>query len=507
MGSPDFDFRSLFILDLANNHQGDVGHALRIIEACGRVVEHTGARAALKFQLRQLGSFVHPEHQTGSSNKHIPRFLSTALTLDDYEQLSDAVCAAGLITMATPFDEESVDLLDRLKIDVTKIASCSATDWPLLERVAMDNRPVVVSTGGLSLDDVDDLVSFFEHRRVQFALMHCVAVYPTPDDQLQLGRIDVLRARYPQVTIGFSTHEAPEALGPVIAATAKGAELLERHVGIPMEKTPLNAYSSTPAQVDAWIRAAQSARSMSCTQASPSAEAAEEASLASLRRGVFASRDIADGEPVERADIYFAMPAVEGGLTAGEWTKGIVARTAIEKDAPLVPATFAMPQANPKAVLFHAIHKVKAMLNEARIALPTDFRLEFSHHYGVDRFVEVGAVLIDCVNRDYCKKLIVQLPGQRHPLHYHKRKEETFQVLSGVMEAEVERKRRTLYPGDLLVVPQGVWHSFWTDTGLVFEEISGTHYNDDSFYEDKRINAMARSERKTIVNQWGRHQM
>jgi N-acetylneuraminate synthase len=119
----------------------------------------------------------------------------------------------------------------------------------------------------------------------------------------------------------------------------------------------------------------------------------------------------------------------------------------------------------------------------------------------------VGAVLIDCINREYCKKIIIQMPGQRHPNHYHKRKEETFQVLSGIMEAEVEGRQRRLYPGDILVVPQGVWHSFWTETGLVFEEISSTHYADDSYYEDKRINAMQRRERKTLVSQWGRYQI
>ena len=96
----------------------------------------------------------------------------------------------------------------------------------------------------------------------------------------------------------------------------------------------------------------------------------------------------------------------------------------------------------------------------------------------------------------------MQLPGQHHPSHYHKRKEETFQVLSGTMEAEVEGRRRTLYPGDVLVVPQGVWHSFWTETGLIFEEISSTHYNNDSFYEDPAIASLPREQRKTKVDNW-----
>src|SRR5688572_27255985 len=98
-----FDFRGLFILDLANNHQGSPAHAREIIRGCGEVAARNGVRAALKFQLRNLPALIHPEHRRGSSNKHIPRFLSTALDSFAYAELADAVRAAGLITMATPF--------------------------------------------------------------------------------------------------------------------------------------------------------------------------------------------------------------------------------------------------------------------------------------------------------------------------------------------------------------------------------------------------------------------
>ena len=158
-------------------------------------------------------------------------------------------------------------------------------------------------------------------------------------------------------------------------------------------------------------------------------------------------------------------------------------------------------------VLYSAIHSLKAMLNEARIALNTDFKVEFSHHAGIEKFPEVGATFIDCVNREYCKKLVIQMPGQYHPLHYHKKKEETFQVLYGIMEIEVDGRCRTLFPGDTQLVPQGVWHEFSTKTGVIFEEISTTHFNDDSFYEDKAINRVERSARKTIVKHWGRYQI
>ena len=92
-----FDFNDLFVLDMANNHQGDIDHGLNIIESCGRVVAANGVRAALKFQFRQLDSFIHPAERAITVNAHIPRFLSTALSKNEFRRLADAVRAAGMI--------------------------------------------------------------------------------------------------------------------------------------------------------------------------------------------------------------------------------------------------------------------------------------------------------------------------------------------------------------------------------------------------------------------------
>ena len=502
-----FDFNDLFVLDLANNHQGSVDHALKIIQGVGEVVKSNAARAAFKFQFRQLDSFVHPLHQKGSDNKHIPRFLSTRLSKADFKRLTDAVRESGMLTIATPFDEESVDLIDELGIEIIKVASCSALDWPLLEKIATFTKPVIVSTGGLTLEDIDDLVSFLDHRRVHFALMHCVSIYPTPDQQLELNQIEVIRQRHPTKVVGFSTHEVPEETTAVMIAIAKGAKMLERHVGIAGGEIKLNAYSSTPEQVETWVKAAKRAKVMLGHAVRSPAPQEEVASLNSLKRGVFIRDPIKQGGVLKREDVFFAMPYTEGQLSSGQWKDGIVVQKDLQKDEPVLAADIVLPARSEKWILFHTIHEIKALLNEARIALNTDFKLEFSHHFGLNSFATTGATIIECINRDYCKKLIVQLPGQHHPSHYHKKKEESFQVLWGVLEIEIEGRRRTLHPGDIQLVPQGCWHEFWTETGVIFEEVSTTHYNNDSFYEDKKINTISREARKTIVNNWGRYQI
>ena len=128
--------------------------------------------------------------------------------------------------------------------------------------------------------------------------------------------------------------------------------------------------------------------------------------------------------------------------------------------------------------------------------------IEISHHYGLSRFREFGAVIIDIINRKYCKKLIIQLPRQKHPYHYHKKKEETFQILYGNLEVEVDGESMSLSQGDIATVKQTKWHKFHTLNGVIFEEISTTHYNNDSFYEDNDISTLKREDRKTIVRNW-----
>jgi len=160
-----------------------------------------------------------------------------------------------------------------------------------------------------------------------------------------------------------------------------------------------------------------------------------------------------------------------------------------------------------KEIVYHSIHAVKGMLNEAKVPLGHDFQVELSHHYGIERFHEVGSTIITCFNKEYAKKVIVALPGQWNPEHYHKKKDETFQILNGTLEAEINGRRKILEPGDSLWIPRGVLHAFGSEHGAVFEEISTTDYNGDSFYTDRSIAAMNREDRKTKLLNWGQHQM
>ena len=163
---------------------------------------------------------------------------------------------------------------------------------------------------------------------------------------------------------------------------------------------------------------------------------------------------------------------MKGQIDSSAWRQGAVVTTDVAKDEPVMAKVVGLPPPSPDTVLKRAVHEVKAILNMANVVLDSDFTTEYSHHYGLEKFRETGAVLVTCVNREYCKKILIQLPGQFHPEHYHKLKDETFQVLHGELHVTTEGKHRVLLPGETCHVQPGVWHSFWSETGVVFEEIS-----------------------------------
>ena len=144
-------FKDLIIFEMANNHQGDVQHGIAIIRKLGEAAAKYGINAAVKFQYRDLDTMIHPEFKDRTDVKHIPRFMSTRLDRDQFYQMVAAAQEAGLKTMCTPFDEASVDVIMDHGIEIIKVASCSAVDWPLLEKIAETKRAIFRTASGTAL--------------------------------------------------------------------------------------------------------------------------------------------------------------------------------------------------------------------------------------------------------------------------------------------------------------------------------------------------------------------
>lgn len=332
-------FEDLFVLELANNHWGDVERGKKIITDFSRIVRFNNIRAAIKLQFRDVDSFIHKDFKGREDIRYINKTMKTKMGYDEYSVLVEHIRKSGCITMSTPFDEASVDMCITLGIQILKIASSDINDWVLIEKIAQARKPVIVSTGGSSLKDIDDLVSFFDKRDIPLAINHCVSIYPSEKHELELNQIDFLRNRYPNHIIGFSTHEYNDDLEyGMFIAYAKGARTFERHIDIEYNNIPVSPYCSTPQEFDRWVKAFIKAKEM--CGGSPDVKRLppkkEIEYLDALVRGVYAKRDLRAGEALTDDDVYLAIPLQKGQISCRELMNGEVLLKDIAHDAPIM---------------------------------------------------------------------------------------------------------------------------------------------------------------------------
>ena len=345
-------FEDLFVLELANNHWGKLDRGVKIVQDFGRVVRFNGMKAAMKLQFRDVDRFIHKDYRDRSDIRYIKKTLDTHLGWDAYAVLVKAVRENNMITMATPFDETSVDKCVEFNLQVIKIASSDIKDWALIEKIATTGKPVIASTGGSTLKDMDDLISFFNKRRIPFALNHCVSMYPSEDHEVELNQIDFLIDRYPENVIGYSTHEYKDWRNSVMMAYAKGARTFERHVDIEMDGVPVSSYCSKPENVDDWFKAYKKAQEMCGPPGSAKRLAPEKEVryLDALVRGVYAARDLPAGHVIADSDVYLSIPLLQGQISCRELMRGEVLLKAVKADSSIDITDIDSPYADNKSL-------------------------------------------------------------------------------------------------------------------------------------------------------------
>ena len=135
----------MFVLEMANNHMGDLKHGIRILEEFHKVTKEFPFEFSFKFQYRLIDTFVHKDFVDRKDIKLIKRFTETILNQEEYKKLKDTAKKLGFVTMCTPFDEKSVELITDHNYDIIKVPSCYFNDWPLLEKIAKTQMPIIAS--------------------------------------------------------------------------------------------------------------------------------------------------------------------------------------------------------------------------------------------------------------------------------------------------------------------------------------------------------------------------
>lgn len=478
-----------YILEMANNHQGSVDHARAIIDDFYRLKEKHNLNVGLKVQFRNLDTFIHEDFKN-SDLKYVRRFNETRLEENEFSKILRYARKRGMKTVATPFDNESLHLFDKLDVDILKIASCSSDDWPLLREIATMQRKIIMSTAGAEIEDLQKAYNLFKSHNRDFAFMHCVGDYPTPRDSANLSRILLLKDLFPDIEIGFSTHESPDEKSLAPFACALGCTIVEKHIGKETKDISLNAYSCN---VDQYEKMVEDIHDFKLAFSGVSNTQKE--SLSNLKRGAYIKRDMKKGDYISDSDVFYAMPCQKSQLDASK--VDLIIGSQLKEDLVKNQAIYSssileMDSDNIKSI----IRDISDILDRSGISISEKDSCEISCHYGIENFRKYGAFIVDKVNREYCKKIIAMLPMQSHPEHYHIRKEETFELISGDCLLNLNGKEIQMKRGDPILIPRGVKHSFKTERGCVIEEISTTHHVGDSIYTDPTILRKKTADRK-----------
>jgi len=298
------------IAEAGVNHEGDMCIAKRLIDEAAE-----GGAHAIKFQTYKADTIA---------SKNSPAYWDTTKEPIDsqfklfqkydkfwkgeYEQLKRYCDEVGIEFMSTPFDIESAMFLNEM-MDVFKISSSDITNKPFIKFLCDFEKPIILSTGASSLEEIKEAVCWIEEKGNPLSLLHCVLNYPTPDKNANLGMIMDLKAQFPDKIIGYSDHTLPNDMKVCELATMLGSVIIEKH--FTHDKTlPGNDHYHAMDKDDLQLFRDNLDRVFDILGVFK-VGALEDEDLArkNARRSLVAQKDIPKGKIIEESDLTFKRPA------------------------------------------------------------------------------------------------------------------------------------------------------------------------------------------------------
>lgn len=224
IGNIEIGNKVMVIAEIGGNHNGDFDTALRLIDEA-----HRAGVDAVKFQTYRAEKLIHQSEPALKLVKtrfktQLERFKSLEFTYKQYKKLHALAVSKELLFISTPFDEESVDMLEPF-VWAYKIASGDIDNIPLLLAVSKKAKPILLSTGMSTVDEIKTALQRLSKNTV--ILMHCVSSYPALDEEVNLNSIPFLKNTFPDRIIGFSDHTV--GITASIGAVSLGARVIEKH--------------------------------------------------------------------------------------------------------------------------------------------------------------------------------------------------------------------------------------------------------------------------------------
>ena len=326
--------RPYIIAEMSGNHNQSLDRALEIVEAAAQSGAH-----ALKLQtytadtITMRGAYTIDDKNSLWAGSELYDLYQQAYTPWEWHKpIFERARALGMDAFSSPFDESAVDFLETLNVPLYKIASFENTHHPLLRKVAATGKPVIMSTGVASFEDIAESVEVLKTAgAAEIILLKCTSTYPATPENTNLLTIPHMRKRW-QCEIGLSDHTM--GIGVALAAVGLGVRVIEKHFTLNRADGGVDsAFSMEPHEMKALVDESLKAY-QALGRIQTEVQAVEEKSLL-FKRSIYASRDISAGEAFSADNLRIIRPAL--GLAPKHWEtiQGKKAKAAIAAGTPL----------------------------------------------------------------------------------------------------------------------------------------------------------------------------
>ena len=317
------DYKPLVIAEIGINHEGNLEIAKKMVDAAF----HAGAEI-IKHQ-----THVIEDEMTKEAKKVIPGNTDVsiydvmercALNEEDEFALKKYVESKGMIYLSTPFSRAAANRLEKMGVLAYKIGSGECNNYPLIEHIASFGKPMIVSTGMNDIESIRKTVDILERNHIQYALLHCTNLYPTPPSLVRLGGMLELQREFPNAVIGLSDHTVNN--NACLAATALGASILERHfTDSKKRKGPDIVCSMDPKELKELIEGSAEIAQMRGGKKEAAKE--EQVTIDFAFATVVATKDIKAGEILTKENIWVKRPGT--GEIKAEHYDAIIGKRAV----------------------------------------------------------------------------------------------------------------------------------------------------------------------------------
>ena len=300
------------IAEMSGNHNQSLERALEIVAAAARTGAHaiklqTYTAETMTLNLKEREFFVSDEKNPWKGQSLYDLYKIAHTPWDWHQPIFDCAKKHGLICFSTPFDETAVDFLEKLRVPIYKIASFENTDIPLIRRVAATGKPLIISTGMATQEELDESVDAARKGGCkELTLLKCTSTYPATPENSNLLTIPYLRNRY-GCEIGLSDHTL--GIGVAISSVAHGATVIEKHFTLKRSDGGVDAaFSLEPNEMKQLVEETSRAwKSLGKAFIGPTE--AEKPSI-TFRRSLYIVKDLKAGDILTKENVRAIRPGL-----------------------------------------------------------------------------------------------------------------------------------------------------------------------------------------------------